>query len=265
MLPDSTSNIQPTLVVGGLIIDYGRLHFLTDRLLNLKQRFFPGAAPVGTTHMGWMLQEIKGAEIRKDACSGSRNARRHSLTFLNEILALCEACQAKMVGRVWIKKIAAPINGTSIYTFSMQSIYSDFQNYLAKHNDVGFVVVDSRVKHLNSQVAHSIFTQKFRGVGDVYDRIIELPAFSHSDNHAGLQIIDLLCSAIVTPMAIHTYCVGHVDSLHVRPGYERIKSQFAARTSALQHRYSEASGRMRGGFVVSDQLGGRSGGVMFRV
>jgi hypothetical protein len=263
-LPSATSNVQPTLVFGGMIIDYGRLHYMTERLLNLKQRFFPGTVPIGTHHMGWMLKEVKGAELRKDACEGNRNVRRHRMGFLNAILDLCETCDAKLIGRVWVKGIAAPIDGTAIYTFSLQSMYTDFQNYLTKHDDVGMVIVDSRLKHLNTPVAHSIFTQKFKGTGDAYDRIIELPGFSHSDNHAGLQIIDTICSAIMTPIVIHTYCAGHVTNVHVRQGYHAFKTQFSTRCRKLQHRYSEASGRDRGGFTVSDGIAGRPGGQMFR-
>lgn len=157
-----------------------------------------------------------------------------------------------------------PINGTSIYTYSIQSIYTSFQNYLTKAEDIGFVIADSRLKQLNSQVAHSIFTQKFKGTGDSYDRIVELPAFSHSDNHAGLQIADTVCSAIVTPMAMHTYCTGYVFSAHVRPGYDKIQEMFSDRCRALQYRYTEASGRNKGGFVVSDGIGKRPGGLLFR-
>lgn len=263
-LPSATSNVQPTLVIGAVIIDYGRLHYMTERLLNLKQRFFPGLMPLGTPHMGWMQGEIKGSEIRKDICEGNRNVRRQRTGFLTEIVTLLEACDAKLSGRVWVKGIGAPLNGTPVYTFSLQSIYTDFQNYLTQTDDVGFVIADSRLKHLNTPVAHSIFTQKFKGTGDSYDRIIELPAFSHSDNHAGLQMADIVCSALMTPLAVHTYCAGHVNSVHVRPGYVDIKSAFASRVRTMQHRYSEASGRSRGGFIVSDGIAGRVGGLMFR-
>ena len=151
-----------------MIIDYGRLHYMTERLLNLKQRFFPGSVPVGTPHMGWMLKEIKGSEVRKDACEGNRNIRRAAIGFLTEILRLCETCDAKLAGRIWVKGIDTPMNGNSIYTFSLQSIYTDFQHYLTTEGDVGIVVVDSRLKHLNTPVAHSIFTQKFKGTGNSY-------------------------------------------------------------------------------------------------
>lgn len=262
-LPSSSSNIQPTLVVGGIIIDYGRLHYLTDRFLNLKQRFFPKIAPTSTSHMGWMLKEIKGSDLRRAACSNSRNERRHAMTFMREIINLCEVNNAKIVGRVWVKGVGRPVDGTAIYTFSLQSIYENFQNYLETEGDVGFVIVDSRLKHLNTQVAHSIFTQKFKGTGDSYDRIIELPAFSHSDNHAGIQVVDILISSIITPIAINTYCSGYVNSVHVRPRYANIRDQFSDRVRLLQHRYMEASGRFRGGFVVSDGIGQRSGALMF--
>ena len=184
--------------------------------------------------------------------------------FMGEILKLAAECDAKIVGRVWVKGIGEPINSTSIYTYSIQAIYTDFQNYLTQEGDVGFVVADSRVKHLNTTVAHSVFTQKFKGTGDAYDRIIELPAFSHSDNHAGLQMADAICSAITTPLAVHTYCAGHVTNVHVRPGYEAVKAKFTAPLRKLQHRYTEASGRTRGGLIVADGIGHRPGGLLFR-
>ena len=237
---------------------------MTKELISIKQRFFPRAVPIGTTDMGWMLYEIKGADLRKGACSGSRNIRRHRLGYMDQILQLCERCDMKFSGRIWVKGIGTPINGTSIYTSSIQSIFSDFQNYLTMENDVGFVIADSRMKHQNTIVSHSIFTQKFKSTGDSYDRILELPAFAHSDNHAGLQIADTICSAIMTPIAIHTYCSGYVNSVHVRPLYSGIKTQMAHRCRALQHRYTNQDGRNRGGFIVSDSLGRRPGGLMFR-
>jgi hypothetical protein len=75
---------------------------------------------------------------------------------------------------------------------------------------------------------------------------------------------DTICSAILTPLAVNTYCVGHVDNVHVRPRYDKIKEQFAGEVRKLQHRYKEASGRDRGGLIVSDAIGHRPGGLLFR-
>jgi hypothetical protein len=66
-----------------------------------------------------------------------------------------------------------------------------------RQDDLGFVIADSRMKRVNTQVSHSIFTQKFRTTGDTYDGIVEVPAFSHSDNHAGLELADAICSALL--------------------------------------------------------------------
>lgn len=264
-LPTSTSNIQPVLILTGLFVDYSRLHELTSKLLKLKERFFPKLAPASTTYLGWIIPEVKGSELRKDACDPARNVRRAAFGYLGEVMRLCKECDAQIAGRVWVKGIAQPVNGMSIYTYSIQSIYAAFQHYLTAKKDVGVVIVDSRLKHLNVPVAHSIFTQKFKGTGDTYDRIIELPAFSHSDNHAGLQVVDTLVSAIITPISVFTYCTGHVQSVHVRPGYEEVKRQFADDLRSLQYRFTEASGNVRGGLTVSDALGSKAGGMMFRL
>lgn len=262
-LPSATSPIQPVLVIAGLMIDYSELHPLTSDILNLKKRFFPNKSP-NSTHLGWILPEVKGADLRKDACSNSRRLRRHAIGCMDAMLSIIEQRNAKISGRVWVKSVGSAVNGTSIYTYSIQSIYADFQNYLTQEDDLGMVIVDSRLKHLNTIVAHSVFTQKFKAAGDSYDRIVELPAFSHSDNHAGLQTVDAICSAFVTPLAINTYCDGHLNSVHVRPRYVDIKSRYKDRICKLQHRYKEANGKSRGGLVVSDGIGQRVGGMMFR-
>jgi len=263
ILPTSTSDIQPTLVISALIIDANRLSILTNRLIKLKQRFYPNLAPANTTHLGWMLREIKGADLRKDLCANGRNVRRQASGYIGEILKLIEDCGGRLTGRVWIKGIGMPINGMAIYTYSLQSIFSDFQHYLQNRNDTGFVIMDSRLKHLNTPVAHSIFTQKFKQAGDAYPRILELPAFSHSDNHAGLQVCDAICSATVTPIAVETYCTGHVNNVHVRPRYSDVKTAFAARCAVLQYRYDHPIIGRRGGFIVSDGIAHRSGRLLF--
>ncbi|MBN2740434.1 MAG: DUF3800 domain-containing protein [Rhodobacteraceae bacterium] len=263
-IESSTSNIQPTLSIIGAIVDYGKLHKLTSDLLDLKKRFFPKLLPATATHLDWIQAEVKGSEIRKQVCQTGRNQRRAAIGVLDNLQTLCDQADLKLVGRIWIKGIGKPVNGTSIYTYSIQSIYHDFQRYLEETNDIGFVVADSRVQHLNTQVAHSVFTQKFKGTGDNYDRVIELPAFSHSDNHAGLQVTDLLVSAVTTPIAINTYCAGAITSTHVRPNYHLIKDRYKSWLQKIQFRYDEASGRTRGGLVISDSLSKKSGGELFR-
>jgi hypothetical protein len=262
-LPAANSQIQPALVFVGVIVDYTKLHLATDRFIQLKERFYPHTRASNTQYLSAILEEIKGSELRKVACESNRQ-QRHVFGFLNGVLDICEDIQAKIIGRVWIKGIGQPFSGMAVYTSSIQALCSYFHDYLARENDLGIVIADSRLKHLNTQVAHSIFTQKFKSSGDLYDRIIELPTFAHSDNHAGLQIADAICSAILTPMAVHSYCSGHVTSMHVRPGYADIKANYAPRIKELQHRYQEVNGRWRGGITVSDSIGQKGGAFLFR-
>ncbi|MGE0651473.1 MAG: DUF3800 domain-containing protein [Alphaproteobacteria bacterium] len=85
----------------------------------------------------------------------------------------------------------------------MQSLCESFQKSLERSDDIGFITADSRTHTLNLNVSHSIFTQKFKRSGDEIDRIVDLPGFAISDNHAGLQICDLLSSAFLFPMSVH--------------------------------------------------------------
>ena len=124
------------------------------------------------------------------------------------------------------------------------------------------IIADSRMKPDNAIVAHSIFTKKF-GHNDVYPHILELPVFSHSDNHAGLQLADLLCSALLFPIAAYAYCTGHIThSPHVHPKFEELRTVFGARLHSLQYRFTE-TGRTYGGITVHDSIAQRHGGFLF--
>ena len=88
------------------------------------------------------------------------------------------------------------IGSQAVYTSSIQAIYSGFDNFLTEQSDFGFCIADSRSKPKNVNVSHSIFTQEFQLATSFYSRVLELPTFSHSGNHSGLQLCDLLCSAL---------------------------------------------------------------------
>jgi Protein of unknown function (DUF3800) len=263
-LPAAASNIQPALVIVGVILDYTKLHQATSKLISLKQRFYPHTAVHGHQYLAAILAEIKGSELRKNACESNKK-RRHVFGFLKGVLDICEELEARIVGRVWIKGIAQAFDGMAVYTSSIQAMCSYFHDYLAKENDLGIIIADHRTKGLNVRVAHSIFTQKFKSSGDLYDRILELPTFAHSDNHAGLQIADFIGSAIVTPLAVQAYCASHLTGVHIRANYRRWPGQYSARIKALQHRYQQLNGRWIGGITVSDAIGQRPGTLLFHV
>jgi hypothetical protein len=122
-LPSSTSDIQPTLVVAGVMVDYNKLHAMTESLLDLKQRFSRNIAPSGASHLDWIRKEIKGSELRKDACEGGRNIKRHRKIYISKILKICESIDARLTGRIWIKGAGQPINGVNLYVFYTLNLY----------------------------------------------------------------------------------------------------------------------------------------------
>lgn len=183
--------------------------------------------------------------------------------FLDEVITRIQNTDARIIGRIWVKEIGSHFDDKAVYTSSVQALCTYFQKYLEEVDGYGCVIADNRTHALNNDVAHSVFTRKFSAGQNAYNRIIEVPTFGNSDNHAGLQVCDLIVSALVWPIAVNTYCDGHVQNAHVRPGYDRIKTRFAHLIRPMQYRYDDG-GKRRGGLVVSDGIGKTSGGRLFQ-
>lgn len=139
------------------------------------------------------------------------------------------------------------------------------ESMVSQEDRHGVLIADARAKALNSNVSFSIFTQRFASVGNPYPRLIETPVFAHSENHAMLQICDILCSAVLAPMAAYTYCLGHVLNVHVSPGYRVIKERYGKRLRALQYSYQDSGSLWRGGISVTDPIGGKRSVDLFFV
>ncbi|MET8864026.1 DUF3800 domain-containing protein [Nonomuraea sp. NPDC004580] len=114
-------------------------------------------------------------------------------------------------------------------------------------------------------MAHSIFTQKWKTGGDPYPALRDVPLFAGSDNHAGLQIADYLASTLLFPMAASAYCPPLQGNPHSSGRYNDVRKEFGSRVEALQYRYRDESGYWRGGVVVSDPIGKRTGSLLFRL
>lgn len=233
--------------------------------LALKRRHFPGLAPRSGHLLDWGRVEVKGADIRKMARSSDKAERRHALIFLDEVLGILEAHSARIFGRLWVKEIGVPINKESMVAVSSQAMCETFQDLLRDCGEDGLMIIDSSSPRVDAVLSHSVFTQKFKATGDRYDRLLEMPVFGHSENHAGLQLADLVASAFLYPMATYSYCTGHVTTVHVHSRFSEVKRQFAQRLMSRQYRYYDANGMRRGGITVSDAIEHRPGSHLFRV
>lgn len=254
--------IPPVLVVCGLVLRSEVVSEMTREFLDVKARFHPGKA--GQLRLDGILYEVKGSSLRRDVRSGAHRRVRAAFGFLDHITKLLNSYDAGIVGRVWNKDPSCESDERSMYTFSIQDIAKHFQHHLKVQSTNGLIICDGRGKSQNASVAHSVFTKMFKQTGNSYPRIVEMPVFGHSDNHAGLQLADIVASAIVFPIACRTYCRDYLTGVHVHPAYDRIKERYGAWLQDSQIRYYTEAGKPTGGLIVSDPVGHKHGGELFR-
>jgi Protein of unknown function (DUF3800) len=263
VLPSATSPIQPVLSILCITVRCDQVPALTRDFLALKRRFFPSSTP-SPYPLNAILDEVKGGDFRREFRTGNRTQVRHHLLFLERLLTLLQTYNAVLFGRIYVKPIAGRFDGTPVYTSAVQSLCHAFQHYLISNNTPGIIIADSRYPGLNAQVSHSVFTEKFRVQGDKYPNLLEMPLFGHSENHAGIQICDLINSAIVFPLACHVYCTGFVNNVHVHPNYQILKTWFGQRLRLLQFRFQDpVDNRWKGGLTVADPHAHRSSADLF--
>lgn len=257
-------NHQPVLAIGGIFVDHECLYDLTHDFIGLKYRYYPHLNYETDKYLDRIIPEIKGADLRRNAMRGGHRVQRHAIGFLDRIVDLFFKYDIRIVGRIWVKVPGEPFNGKAVYTSSIQSIYTYFDNYLKERGDFGFCVADSRDYMKNINVSHSVFTQKFRALHPLYGNIVEMPCFGHSNNLAGLQLCDILCSAFLFPIASYVYCADVVHNVHVQPAALDLRERYGHRLRELQHRFTNSAGFNMGGIVVSDPLQKKNAIAMFK-
>lgn len=263
-LPNHNTDIQPVFVLCGLIVPESSITTLTRDYLSLKRQFNPTLAQSLEHDLDIVKHEIKGAEdIRKPIRKKNRNNKRRAIGFLDKVLDLLERHECQLLPHIYIKSPSQNIDGVALYSRSIQYINSHFQSFLQQQNGKGVMIADSRNYDLNTKVSHSIFTQKFKASGDAYPNVIEMPVYGHSDNHAAIQITDILCSAILFPISTYVYCTGHITSVHVNSKFQLLHARYATRIKELSFRYHNGK-RYRGGITVYDAIEGRNANPFFQ-
>lgn len=262
--PPPDGNHQPVLVIGGIFVDHNTLYDLTHDFIKLKYRYYPGLNYPTDKFLDRIIPEIKGADLRRNALRGSKKLKRHAFGFLDRIIELFFKYNIKIVGRIWVKIPGKAFNGKAVYTSSIQSIYTYFDHYSRSENDYGICIADSRDQIKNVSVSHSVFTQKFQHLHPLYPNIVEMPCFGHSNNLAGLQLCDILCSAFLFPIASYAYCADFVRNVHVQETAYDFRERYGRPLRELQYRYSNPQGYNMGGIVVSDPMQKQNAIAMFK-
>lgn len=249
--PGSSPGATPLMLFAGLIVPSSSLAPLTADFLHLKRQYYPQKV---SPRLDAVLTEIKGSELRSAVRSQSRRKRTHAIGVLDAAMRLLEQYGIGLVGRVWVKQSSTPLSPDPTYTYAVQDIARHFSHFLATRESQGLILCDARDYRQDVRVAHSVFTQKHRWNGDALLNVTETTVFGRSENYVGLQLADIVASALLFPIAARVYC-GSGSGAHVHPRFDALRTRYAKRLEALLYRYRGSSGRMRGGVVVSDKLG----------
>jgi hypothetical protein len=268
-LPSADSPVMPLLTIAGFAAPAAAVERLTAGLAEWKLRFFPGLCRDLADPEGSILVEVEGAELRRLARRSKKTAR-FAAVALGGLLDLLEAEEARLLGRVWIKGIDEPFNRRAIFSTSLQTILAGLGDLCARRGTYGIALLASGDRSPKETLSQQLFSRRFEKLHGAsprggLERLAELPSFAHPANHAGLQLAGLLCSALLFPLAAYSFCRGHVrNPTHLSDAYLALKERLGGRLEKLQHRYQDGGGKWQGGITVSDPLGGRPGGILFR-
>jgi hypothetical protein len=255
VINNPNDNVQPMVIISGLIIKADKIVQLTNEFVSLKRIFYPGLFAGIPFNINSLLKEIKGSDIRSDirkATNLNDNKVQHNFLFLDEIFTLLKKHDVKIVSRIWVKAFGAVLHDQPIYGITTQQFAVRFQSFLDANDSYGGIIADFRDPKRNSYISHSVYTQKYKKAGDAYPRIHEMPTFAISDNHAMLQICDLLCSAIIYPIGGIKLCAGFVNNVHTSPNYSWIAQRYTKRLRSLQYN-CKLNGQMYWGITADNK------------
>jgi hypothetical protein len=196
---DANGRESPVFVVGGIVVDAGAVEPLTREFIEIKN----DASPKKNLrhehdYLKQNLDEIKGSSLRKIYREDS-HPKSDRASVLERTVGILELYEAEIVG--YIRRAESSNDpGEAAYHRAVRHICKRFNHRLAEADDIGIVIADNRDPARNSRLAHSIYVEKFRG-NDRLPQIVESLTFGQSENHAGLQIADIVCSALLAPIA----------------------------------------------------------------
>lgn len=247
-----TRTDPPVLVVGGLIVEEDQAKTLIWEFLQLKKQYNPSLSGERMRLSDLISFEMKGSDLRADMRSTSRRRRARAFTIVQRVLGLLEAHNVLVIGEIHVKGEGALHRW--VYSECIANLADQFEVQLRAADSTGMMVLDARTKNKNVPSVQRITTKRFKTGGDVYKHLVESPVFGHSDAHVVLQIVDIVVSALLFPLACAGYCLCLLDNVHPSEAYIEVRGRFGARLRLLEHRYVDSTGTRRGGIRVSDHM-----------
>ena len=248
LLSPDDPNSQPALVVVGLIVPEGALAQMEEGFLNLRRRINPGGIPEG---------ENKGKGLSKSLRHPSPRRQNFALSVLGEALGLLESAEARVAGQIRVKPIGAKIDGEADYVRAILSIAANFHRILEEEKSRGRIICDGRRPGQNAAVERDFLAWKIRDGDDAYPRLPNPLVFERSENQAGIQLADWLCSGIIAPLA-STVLFGESlpNSSHVHGNFlllKRGENSPWARLMRMQFPFVDDDGQQQPGILVNPE------------
>lgn len=244
---------MPLFVICGVFIDRDVATDLKRDFLVARRRIFRHS-PHDPLLAELYEHEGKGSKLRRRVRKGSSD--RTAFEYLNAAIGLMEVYGVRFVGSVRVKEPNRPFAEMATYDKILCALTSDFHHYLESNGTLGQLTFDGRSKDQDLSAQRALCDHKYNPhhPSQILDRLpllAGIPTPGDSKIHFGLQLADLLASALLFPMAMAAYSGAEPTNAHVSPAYRAITSAFGPRLFALQYRYRGKGRQRRGGVLVS--------------
>jgi len=253
----------PVFVVAGVSVDVNAMDELLMDYIHLKTRFEPSLRRRQFSDV--IKYEVKGVSLRRDLRNlTSRDTRRRAMGYLGAVVSLLEQYRCRIMGRVLVKQLDVTYEALSTYPSAIAELAETFDNQAAVRQDRGWMILDSQTKVKNEGNVHTITTRRYRHGGNLFPQLVESPVFGHSDTHVLLQLADIVASALVYPCACAAYLSPVPGDPHRDPVNQIVRTAFGTRLAALEYRYTNPDGGLRGGFYILGNTSRQSSRSLFR-
>lgn len=199
------SPVQPLLVVAGIALDTSHLAEVTRKFARLTQRYHHGQSRPNEICTDIQAELVKGSDVRRAIRANPSSPELKELAFLDSVLSLMKTHRARLFGTVIVKHVGQEFDGQVVYGRALHEVVRTFHEQLLASDTFGTAIADFREAKLNGRVSVELMEAKLGPLGDQLPRLLHLPTFGNSEVHAPLQIADLVCSALVWPIAAHRF------------------------------------------------------------
>jgi len=231
-LPSRTAEIQPFLIVAAVCLRNADDTTFTRQFNALKQRLLQSLQPSVPRTVG-LLDEVKGCQLRSRMRLQPQGSSAE-FEFLNELLRLLKSFEARIFAQVAAKPPGDKFDGRAVYAQAMSGIVRDFHRLLELEVAQGQVVADFREPKLNAAMSAPICEAKYQSA-DELPRLSGAPTFGHSQSHAGLQVADIIASALVYPEVSQRHAADLPEHPHLHQNDYLIARRFRSVSMTLRH------------------------------